>query len=89
MEVLELLRRDSQRLHRDTRSFFILCESLREIFANLCEIKFNINLYGLIFLFINLNVFGQSQEDKIYNSVDNFVAHPSAKALQNLNVKRS
>jgi len=42
------------------------------------------NLYGLIFLFINLNVFGQSQEDKIYNAVDIFVAHPSAKALQNL-----
>lgn len=42
------------------------------------------NLYGLIFLFINLNVFGQSQEDKIYNAVDVFVAHPSAKALQNL-----
>ena len=43
------------------------------------------NLYGLIFLFINLNVFGQSQEDKIYNAVDVFVANPSAKALQNLN----
>jgi CHAT domain-containing protein len=42
------------------------------------------NLYGLIFLFINLNVFGQSQEDKIYNAIDVFVAHPSAKALQNL-----
>ncbi|SEN57486.1 CHAT domain-containing protein [Flavobacterium sp. CF108] len=43
------------------------------------------NLYGLIFLFLTLNVFGQNQEDKIYNAVDSFVAHPSAKALQNLN----
>ena len=42
------------------------------------------HLYGLIFLFINLNVFGQNQEDKIYNAVDRFAAHPSAKALQNL-----
>ncbi|WP_240475264.1 CHAT domain-containing protein [Flavobacterium reichenbachii] len=45
------------------------------------------HLYGLIFFFINLNVFGQnsiSQEDKIYNAVDVFAAHPSAKALQNL-----
>ena len=42
------------------------------------------HLYGLIFFFINLNVFGQHQEDKIYNSIDIFVAHPSAKALQNL-----
>jgi len=42
------------------------------------------NLYGLIFLFINLNVFGQSQEDNIYNEIDVFVANPSAKALQNL-----
>lgn len=42
------------------------------------------HLYGLIFLFINLNVFGQNQEDKIYNTIDSFVAHPSAKALQNL-----
>lgn len=42
------------------------------------------HLYGLIFLLINLNVFGQNQEDKIYNAVDSFVAHPSAKALQNL-----
>ncbi|MCP2026640.1 CHAT domain-containing protein [Flavobacterium sp. HSC-32F16] len=44
------------------------------------------NLYGLIFLFLTLNVSGQNQEDKIYNAVDRFVAHPSAKALQNLNV---
>lgn len=42
------------------------------------------HLYGLIFLFINLNVFGQNQEDQIYNAIDGFVAHPSAKALQNL-----
>ncbi|MET0944946.1 MAG: CHAT domain-containing protein [Flavobacterium sp.] len=42
------------------------------------------HLYGLIFFFINLNVFGQHQEDKIYNTIDVFVAHPSAKALQNL-----
>ncbi len=42
------------------------------------------HLYGLIFLFLSLNVFGQSQEDKIYNAVDRFVTHPSAKALQNL-----
>lgn len=41
-------------------------------------------LYGLIFLFINLNVFGQHQEDKIYNAIDSFIAHPSAEALQNL-----
>jgi len=42
------------------------------------------HLYGLIFLFINLNVLGQNQEDKIYNVIDLFVAHPSAKALQKL-----
>jgi CHAT domain-containing protein len=41
-------------------------------------------LYGLIFLFINLNVLGQNQEYKIYNAIDIFVAHPSAKALQKL-----
>lgn len=41
-------------------------------------------LYGLILLFINLNVFGQHQEDKIYNAIDSFTAHPSAEALQNL-----
>lgn len=29
-------------------------------------------------------LFGQHQEDKIYNSIDVFVANPSAKALQNL-----
>ncbi|WJS95981.1 CHAT domain-containing protein [Flavobacterium johnsoniae] len=42
------------------------------------------HLYGFIFLFLSLNVFGQSQEDKIYNAVDSFTASPSAKALQNL-----
>ncbi|CAM3574872.1 CHAT domain-containing protein [Flavobacterium chungbukense] len=42
------------------------------------------HLYGFIFLFLSLNVFGQSQEDKIYNAVDGFIANPSAKALQNL-----
>ncbi len=88
MEVLKLFHKDTQRMHRDTRRFFILCESLRKIFVNLCGIKFNMNLYnlyGLIFLFLTLNVFGQNQEDNIYNAVDSFVAHPSAKALQNLN----
>ncbi|MFD2942642.1 CHAT domain-containing protein [Flavobacterium notoginsengisoli] len=42
------------------------------------------HLYGFIFLFLNLNVFGQNQEDKIYNAVDGFTANPSAEALQNL-----
>lgn len=42
------------------------------------------HLYGLIFFFINLNVPGQNQEDKIYNAIDVFVAQPSAKALQKL-----
>ena len=42
------------------------------------------HLYGFIFLFLSLNVFGQSQEDKIYNAVDSFTANPSAEALQNL-----
>ncbi|MRX66401.1 CHAT domain-containing protein [Flavobacterium resistens] len=41
-------------------------------------------LYSLIFFFLSLTIFGQNQEDKIYNAVDVFVAHPSAKALQNL-----
>ncbi|MGO4772767.1 CHAT domain-containing protein [Flavobacterium sp. W22_SRS_FK3] len=41
-------------------------------------------LYSLIFLFISLNILGQHQEDKIYNAIDIFVAHPSAKALQKL-----
>ena len=42
------------------------------------------HLYGLIFLFINLNVLGQNQEDKIYDAIDVFVAHPSTKMLQKL-----
>ncbi|WP_417942894.1 CHAT domain-containing protein [Flavobacterium sp. RS13.1] len=42
------------------------------------------HLYGLIFLFVNVNVFGQNPEDKIYNVIDIFVANPSVKALQNL-----
>jgi len=42
------------------------------------------HFYGLIFLFINLNVLGQNQEDKIYDAIDVFVAHPSEKTLQNL-----
>ena len=41
-------------------------------------------LYVLIFLFFNLNVLGQHQENKIYDAIDVFIAHPSAKALQNL-----
>ncbi|MEO8237077.1 MAG: CHAT domain-containing protein [Flavobacterium sp.] len=42
------------------------------------------NLYILIFLFLTLTVWGQYQEDKIYNAIDVFVANPSAKDLQNL-----
>lgn len=41
-------------------------------------------LYILIFFFTSLNVFGQRQEDKIYLAIDSFIAHPSAKTLQNL-----
>lgn len=44
-------------------------------------------LYCFIFTFFTLIIFGQksvSLEDKIYNAIDVFVAHPSAKALQNL-----
>ncbi|BDU24370.1 CHAT domain-containing protein [Flavobacterium sp. GSB-24] len=41
-------------------------------------------LYGFIFLFLSLNVFGQNQAEKIYNAIDGFTAHPSAEALQNL-----
>lgn len=41
-------------------------------------------LYGLIFLFLTLNAFGQNQEDKIYHAIDVFTAHPSAKAIQDL-----
>jgi len=46
-----------------------------------------IKLYCYIFFFFTLILFGQksvSQEDRIYNAVDIFVANPSAKALQNL-----
>ncbi len=49
--------------------------------------RFNMNLhrlYSFIFFFLSLTIFGQNQEDKIYNAVDVFVAHPSAKALQNI-----
>ncbi|KQB38640.1 CHAT domain-containing protein [Flavobacterium aquidurense] len=42
-------------------------------------------LYGLIFLFLSLNLSAQNQEDKIYNAIDAFVASPSAKAIENLN----
>ena len=44
-------------------------------------------LYCYIFIFSTLILFGQksiSSEDKIYNVIDAFVAHPSAKALQKL-----
>lgn len=41
-------------------------------------------LYGFIFFFLNLDISAQNQEDKIYHAIDVFVAHPSAKALQNL-----
>ena len=41
-------------------------------------------LYGLIFLFFSLNLSAQHQEDKIYHTIDVFVAHPSAKAIENL-----
>lgn len=44
-------------------------------------------LYCSIFIFFTLILFGQKiiyLEDKIYNAIDVFVAHPSAKALQNL-----
>ncbi|QOG02913.1 CHAT domain-containing protein [Flavobacterium sp. MDT1-60] len=44
-------------------------------------------LYCHIFIFFTLILFGQktiSQEDKIYTAIDVFVAHPSAKALQQL-----
>ncbi|TDW49970.1 CHAT domain-containing protein [Flavobacterium sp. 270] len=45
------------------------------------------NLYGVIFLFLTLNIFGQkpiAPEDKIYNAIDVFTENPSAEALQNL-----
>lgn len=41
-------------------------------------------LYCYILFFVTLILFGQNQEDKIYNAIDVFVANPSAKALQNL-----
>lgn len=44
-------------------------------------------LYCSIFIFFTLILFGQKTiylEDKIYNAIDVFVAHPSPKALQNL-----
>ncbi|MDP5198636.1 CHAT domain-containing protein [Flavobacterium sp. DG2-3] len=41
-------------------------------------------LYGLIFFFLTINGFSQSQEEKIYNTIDSFIAKPSAEALQNL-----
>lgn len=41
-------------------------------------------LYVSIFLFFNLNVLGQNQEDQIYTAIDSFIAHPSPKALQDL-----
>lgn len=47
-----------------------------------------IKLYYYILFFSTLISFGQqsvSEEDKIYNAVDIFVANPSAKAIENLN----
>jgi CHAT domain-containing protein len=48
----------------------------------------NLNsLYVLFFFLLNLNTFGQntiSQEEKIYHTIDVFVANPSAENLQNL-----
>lgn len=47
-----------------------------------------IKLYCYILFFSTLISFGQrsvSEEDKIYNAVDVFVANPSAKAIENLN----
>lgn len=41
-------------------------------------------LYCYILFFTTLILFGQNQEDQIYNAVDVFVANPSAKAIQNL-----
>ena len=40
--------------------------------------------YCYILFFSTLMLFGQHQEDKIYNAVDVFVANPSAKAIQDL-----
>jgi CHAT domain-containing protein len=61
-----------------------LCE---KTFVILCETKIMTKLYCYILFFSTLILFGQqsvSEEDKIYNAIDTFVAHPSAKALQNL-----
>jgi CHAT domain-containing protein len=47
-----------------------------------------IKLYCYILFFSTLISFGQrpvSEEDKIYNAIDAFVANPSAKAIENLN----
>jgi CHAT domain-containing protein len=41
-------------------------------------------LYCYILFFTTLILFGQNQEDQIYTAIDDFVANPSAKALQNL-----
>jgi CHAT domain-containing protein len=41
-------------------------------------------LYCYILFFSTLMLFGQHQEDKIYDAVDVLVSNPSAKALQNL-----
>ncbi|MCV9928059.1 CHAT domain-containing protein [Flavobacterium sp. LS1R49] len=41
-------------------------------------------LYCYILFFSTIILFGQRQEDKIYLAIDSFIAHPSAKALQNL-----
>ena len=41
-------------------------------------------LYCYILFFTTLILFGQNQEDKIYNAIDVFVAQPSAKALEKL-----
>lgn len=42
------------------------------------------HLYVFLFLFLSLNVLGQTQEDQIYNAIDVFTAKPSAEALSNL-----
>ena len=64
--------------------FEYLCEKLCESLRNN---KTMTKLYYFFFFFITLILFAQntiSQEDKIYSAIDIFVAHPSAKALQNL-----
>ncbi|MBS7230216.1 CHAT domain-containing protein [Flavobacterium psychroterrae] len=42
-------------------------------------------LYCYMLFFSTLMLFGQHQEDKIYNAIDAFVENPSAKAIENLN----